>query len=40
MKKMKAYKPIPNKKYRVISSKNLPVVIECLCALNDGRLAI
>jgi hypothetical protein len=37
---MKAYKPIPNKKYRVIKSKNLPVVIECLYALNDGRLAI
>ncbi len=36
----KDYKPIPNKKYKVISSKNLPISIECLYALKDGRLAM
>ena len=40
MKKMKDYKPIPNKKYKVLPSKNLPILMECLCALNDGRLAV
>ena len=37
---MKAYKPIPIKKSKVIPSKNLPISIYCLYALNDGRLAI
>jgi hypothetical protein len=40
MKKMKDYKPIPNKKSKVIPSKDLPCSIDCLYALNDGRLAI
>ena len=37
---MKDYKPIPNKKCKVLPSKNLPISFECLCALKDGRLAI
>ena len=40
MKKKEDYKPIPNKKSKVIPSKNLPFSIYCLYALNDGRLAI
>ena len=40
MKKMKAYKPIPNKKSKTIPSKNLPLTIYCLYSLSDGRLAI
>jgi len=37
---MKDYKPIPNKKYKVLPSKKHFISIECLWALNDGRLAV
>ena len=34
---MKDYKPIPNKKYKVLPSKNHIIIMECLCALNYRR---
>ena len=40
MKKMKPYKPLPNKKSKTISNDNLPNEFFTLYSLKDGRLAI